>query len=229
MEAPRDYSHLSLDRPDVRHIFWIRNPRDCVIGSHITDDLSDWDVACPPTHDTRLRRAISWKYQYDLVRATPRPRNWIEVRFEDFVQRQDKTLARLESCLGVKLARIPVKPEAVGRFELGRNGHRVETAEVPLQPAQPANVSGDETGRLVHRLRRQQISRDVQRFAHPYAAGRQCVQHGSRAGVTPSDDCRQHRWNLTDLVTCRVPAQHHRHMSSRHPPTWAMRRAIHST
>ena len=83
--------------PDVRYIFWIRNPRDCIIGNHITDNLADWGVACPPTHDTRSRRAISWKYQYDLVRATPRPRNWIEVRFEDFVQRQDETLARLDS------------------------------------------------------------------------------------------------------------------------------------
>jgi hypothetical protein len=64
-----------------------------------------------------LRRAISWKYQYDLVRATPRPRNWIEVRFEDFVQRQDETLARLESYLSVRLARIPVNPDAVGRWK----------------------------------------------------------------------------------------------------------------
>ena len=70
-----------------------------------------------PPDDARLRRAISWKYQYDLVRATPRPRNWIEVRFEDFVQRQDETLARLECYLGVKLARIPVNPEAVGRWK----------------------------------------------------------------------------------------------------------------
>ena len=64
-----------------------------------------------------MRRAISWKYQYDLVRATPRPKHWIELRFEDLVQRQDETIARLESCLGVKLARIPVKPEAVGRWK----------------------------------------------------------------------------------------------------------------
>ena len=58
-----------------------------------------------------------WKYQYDLVRATPRPGHWIEARFEDFVQRQDETLARLEFYLGVKLARIPVNPEAVGRWK----------------------------------------------------------------------------------------------------------------
>ena len=36
----------------------------------------------------------------------------MEVRFEDFVLRQDETLARLESYLGVTLAMIPVNPEA---------------------------------------------------------------------------------------------------------------------
>ena len=101
--------------PEIRYIFWIRNPRDCIIGTHITDNLGDWGVAGPPSDDARMRRAMSWKYQYDLVRATPRPKNWIEVRFEDFVQRQDETLARLQSYLGIKLARISVKPEAVGR------------------------------------------------------------------------------------------------------------------
>ena len=70
-----------------------------------------------PPRTPACRRAISWKYQYDLVSATPRPRNWIEVRFEDFVQRQDETLARLESYLGVKLVRIPVNLEAVGRWK----------------------------------------------------------------------------------------------------------------
>jgi hypothetical protein len=68
------------------------------------------------SEDVRLRRAISWRYQYDLVKATPRPAKWIEVRFEDFVLRQEQTLARLEEFLGFELARIPVQPEAVGRW-----------------------------------------------------------------------------------------------------------------
>lgn len=102
--------------PDVKYIFWVRDPRDCIIGSHITDDLAEWGIAYPPTGSERLRRAISWKYQYDLVKATPRPANWIEVRFEDFVLHQEKTLKRLEAFLGIPLARIPVKPEAIGRW-----------------------------------------------------------------------------------------------------------------
>lgn len=102
--------------PDIKYIFWIRNPRDCVIGAHITDDLREWGIQYPPTDDIRLRRAISWKYQYDLVRATPPPRHWIEIRFEDFVLHQAETLARLESYLGIPLKPIAVKPEAVGRW-----------------------------------------------------------------------------------------------------------------
>ena len=102
--------------PRMKYILWVRDPRDCILGGHLTDDLRDFGIACPPTDDERLRRAISWKYQYDLVRATPRPEQWIEVRFEDFVLNQDATLARLEAFLGLPLERIPVRPEAVGRW-----------------------------------------------------------------------------------------------------------------
>ncbi|MBV9850985.1 MAG: hypothetical protein JO250_15040, partial [Armatimonadetes bacterium] len=64
-----------------------------------------------------------WKYQHDLVRATPRPAHWIEVRFEDFVLNQDATLARLEEFLGIPLAKIPVQPEAVGRWKRDPGPH----------------------------------------------------------------------------------------------------------
>jgi hypothetical protein len=103
--------------PDIKYIYWVRNPRDCILNYHKTDDLTQFGVPHPPTEDLRRRRAISWKYQYDLVQATPRPRHWLEVRFEDFVLRQDETLARLEAFLGLKLAKIPVRPEAVDRWK----------------------------------------------------------------------------------------------------------------
>ena len=106
--------------PDIKYIFWIRNPRDCIIGAHVTDDMKEFGISYPATEDVRLRRAISWKYQYDLVKATAQPANWLEVRFEDFVLRQDETLARLEAFLGIKMARIPVRPSAVGRWKHDR-------------------------------------------------------------------------------------------------------------
>jgi hypothetical protein len=103
--------------PDIKYIYWIRNPRDSIVGAHKTDDLADFGVPYLQTEDLRLRRAISWWYQYALVQATPKPENWIEVRFEDFVLRQEETLARLEAYLGMKLARVPVRPKAVGRYK----------------------------------------------------------------------------------------------------------------
>lgn len=102
--------------PEARYIFWIRNPRDCIIGGHLTDDLRDFGISYDPTENMRLRRAISWIYQYLLVQATPKPKYWIEVRFEDFVLRQEATLARLEEFLGIPLAKIPVHPETIGRY-----------------------------------------------------------------------------------------------------------------
>jgi hypothetical protein len=103
--------------PETKYIFWIRDPRDCILGKHLTDDLADFGIEYPQTEDVMLQRAISWKYQYDIVKATPRPANWIEVRFEDFILDQEKTLARLEEFLGMNLARIVVRRDAVGRWK----------------------------------------------------------------------------------------------------------------
>ena len=114
--------------PEAKYIFWARNPRDCILGKHVTDDLRRFGIEYPAlpeqkaedgtvTYDERLRRAISWKYQYDLMRTAPKPENWIEMRFEDFVLNRDHELARLEEFLGIELARIPVRQDAVARWK----------------------------------------------------------------------------------------------------------------
>lgn len=109
--------------PDIRYIYWIRDPRDCILGKHLTDDLADFGVPCDKTDDLRLRRAISWKYQVEIVKATPRPKHWITVRFEDLVLDQARTLARLEKYLGFPLATIPVRPESIGRWKTDPERH----------------------------------------------------------------------------------------------------------
>jgi hypothetical protein len=103
--------------PDIKYIFWVRNPRDCILGRHLTDDLRDFGIDYEPTEDERFRRAISWIYQYKLVKATPKPRHWIELRFEDFVLNQEETLSKLEGFLGFPLARIPVRTDSIGRYK----------------------------------------------------------------------------------------------------------------
>ena len=111
------YPWLARIFPDIHYIFWIRNPRDCIIGAHKTDDMRDFGIQYPETDDERLRRAISWKYQYDLVKSTPKPKRWIEVRFEDFVTQQEETLERLEAFLGIPLARIIIRQGTVNRWQ----------------------------------------------------------------------------------------------------------------
>lgn len=103
--------------PDMKYIFWVRNPRDCILARHGTDDLARFDIEYPKTDNERLRRAISWKYQYDLVQATPQPEHWYPVRFEDFVLKQEETLVGLEEYLGIPLGQIIVRPDAVDRWK----------------------------------------------------------------------------------------------------------------
>ena len=103
--------------PEIKYIFWIRNPRDCILGRHVTDDMRRFGIDYPETEDLRKRRAISWKYQYDLVKSTPKPAQWIEVRFEDFVLKQEETLERLESFLGIPLARIILRKDTIERWK----------------------------------------------------------------------------------------------------------------
>jgi hypothetical protein len=103
--------------PEIKYIYWVRDPRDNIAGRHRTDDLGDFGIEYEPTEDERLKRAISWIYQYKLIKAMPKPEHWIEVRFEDFVLKQEETLARLEAFLGFPLARIIVRPEVIGRWK----------------------------------------------------------------------------------------------------------------
>ncbi len=103
--------------PDIKYIYWIRDPRDCILGEHLTDDLGFFGIPCDTTNDIRLRRAVSWKYQSLVYKATPKPRHLLEMRFEDLVLDQTNAVARLSAFLGIDVAHIPVRPESVGRWK----------------------------------------------------------------------------------------------------------------
>ena len=109
--------------PDASYIYWVRDPRDVIAGRHRTDDLADFDIPYDHTEDLRERRATSWKYQREIVKATPRPARWIQVRFEDFILDQERTLRLLEEYLGFPLARIEVRPESIGRWKTDTDRH----------------------------------------------------------------------------------------------------------
>ena len=90
------YPWIARMFPEIKYIHWIRDPRDGILAGHKTDDLSSFGIAYPETDDNRKRRAISWQYQYQLMKAAPQPENVLLVRFEDFVLNQEQTLQRLD-------------------------------------------------------------------------------------------------------------------------------------
>lgn len=102
--------------PEARYVHWARDPRDCILDRHMTDELADFGVPTERTDDVYRTRALSWLYQREIVAATPPPRHAILVRFEDFVLCQEAALERLEAFVGFPLVAIPVRPEAVGRW-----------------------------------------------------------------------------------------------------------------
>ena len=112
--------------PEARYIYWSRDPRDSILGAHLTDDLSDFGISYDRTDDVRLRRAISWRYQWEIMRATPSPAHRLDVRFEDFVLHQEATLKRIEDFLGIPMARIPVRADSVGRWRTDEGQHDYE-------------------------------------------------------------------------------------------------------
>jgi hypothetical protein len=119
--------------PDLHYVHWIRDPRDSILGKHLTDDLADFGVPYDKTDDLRLRRAISWDYQMEIVRQTPKPKRWTTVRLEDFVLSQDETLAKLEAFLGIPLVKIAVKPEVVGRWKTDEGKHDFDFFEEDMR------------------------------------------------------------------------------------------------
>ena len=102
--------------PEAHYIYWVRDPRDNVLDGHLTDDLSDFGVPYDFTDDLIKRRAISWQYQFEIMKNTPSPANRIDVRFEEFIIRQQDTLRRLEGFLGIPMATIPIRVDSVGRW-----------------------------------------------------------------------------------------------------------------
>ena len=109
--------------PDIKYIHWVRDPRDCILSDHLTDDLEAFGIKYDKTENIRRNRAISWLYQRELVRATPAAENMIHIRFEDLVFEQKKTLEKIGAVLGVPLAEIEMRPDSVGRYKTDDGEH----------------------------------------------------------------------------------------------------------
>jgi hypothetical protein len=102
--------------PQAYYIFIVRSPLDSVCTPHLTDDLDLFGVPAPATDHAHVKRAVSWKYQYNLIRQMPKPDNWLTVRYEDLVQKHERTMRRVERFLDRPVARAVTRTDAVGRW-----------------------------------------------------------------------------------------------------------------
>jgi len=110
--------------PEIKYIYFVRDPRDVICEYHLTDDLTRWNVPCDEINDIYEKRAVSWKYQWDIVKATPKPKHFLLIKFEDFVLKQEETLEKIEHFVGIPMEKVEVNPEKVGiwkRHNICRN------------------------------------------------------------------------------------------------------------
>ena len=102
--------------PDAYFIHWVRDGRDSILQWHGTIDLALYKVVYDQGDDLYTQGAVSWDYHEELTAQTPKPKHWIKVRFEDFVEHQNRELQRLHDYLGRPLNAIPVNRPPVRRY-----------------------------------------------------------------------------------------------------------------
>ena len=93
----------------------VGHPFDSILGRHLTDDLHDFSVDYPTSQDV-FKIGQSPGFINTKFKNVPKPKNSIEVRFEDFVLNQETTISRLENFLGKELARIPMRPDSLHKW-----------------------------------------------------------------------------------------------------------------
>jgi hypothetical protein len=104
--------------PNAHFVYWVRDPRDASVhNSDWRDMWAEWGIDRQALGE-RLVAAMSWKYQFDLVKSVPQPEKFITVRYEDFCLQQDREVARLSEFLGIELQPLDdVRPDAVYKWK----------------------------------------------------------------------------------------------------------------
>ena len=101
----------------AKYIIWHRHPYDSLFSEHKSDNLIRWDIDCPIIKNKKIEKAVSWKYQYDLVKSTPKPMNIIQIKYEDFIKDHEKTKAKLEEFLNMKLVVPELRQDSVYKWK----------------------------------------------------------------------------------------------------------------
>jgi hypothetical protein len=104
--------------PAAHYIHWVRDPRDAEV--HNSDWRPMWDRWGIDREQLgeRIVAAMSWKYQYDIVKSVPHPEKFIRVRYEDFCLDHEREVERLSEYLDIELAPLSdVRRDAVYKWK----------------------------------------------------------------------------------------------------------------
>jgi hypothetical protein len=107
------YPYLVRIFPEAKFIHWVRHPLDNILKPHTTDKMKNIDFERKGMY---FNRAISWKYQWNIVEKTPKPKNFLRLKLEDYVANPKSTEKKLTAFLGIPLKMPPTKKEVVGRW-----------------------------------------------------------------------------------------------------------------
>jgi hypothetical protein len=117
-ETVLSYPWIKQLHPDSPFIHWVRDPRDAEV--HNSDRRSMWEQwgIDRDALGERLVAAMSWKYQYDIVKSVPPPDRYIRVRYEDFCLDHEGEVERLSEFLGIGLEPLTdVRRDAVYKWK----------------------------------------------------------------------------------------------------------------
>ena len=105
--------------PKAKFIHWVRHPEGSCSRLTGVDRLERWGIPCKKflIHEWNVKmRAISWKYHYDIVASTPSPKQFLRVRFEDYILDTKNTHAMIEQFLGFSFQRIELNKSKAGPY-----------------------------------------------------------------------------------------------------------------
>ncbi len=113
------YPWLTKLLPNASFIHWVRHPESSCVKMTGVDRLENWNIPARKFlfHEFNYKmRAISWKYHYDIVNDTPRPKNFLQVRYEDYVLYQEESKKIIEAFIQTKLPLLSLDKKKAGPY-----------------------------------------------------------------------------------------------------------------
>lgn len=102
----------------MHYIFWYRHPEALLNKPHATDDLRTWHIASPKAETVQEQRALSWLYQWQIVQCTPKPRHFLAIRYEDYLQNPERTCRQIEQFIGHPIGRGVIRQSESAQKEI---------------------------------------------------------------------------------------------------------------